>query len=174
MIFVTVGAQMPFNRLVRTVDQWAVRCRRSDVFAQIGPTNWRPSHIQWTQFLDPAEFKRCFQDAQVVVAHAGVGSIIAALELDKPLLVMPRRADLKETRNDHQVATARRFLEQGRIAAAFDEWELMDKLDHLDNLRAAAHISGQASPQLIGAIQAFIHGEDVRSGIQNEGEARMP
>jgi UDP-N-acetylglucosamine transferase subunit ALG13 len=157
---------MPFDRLVRTVDQWAARRNRGDVFAQIGPTDWRPSTIQWAQFLDPSEFHRRVELADVVVAHAGMGSIITALELGKPILVMPRRGDLKETRNDHQIATARRFLEQGRISVAFDETELMGQLDQIDSLRARDPIGSQASPQLIETIRDFIHGEDVVSRIR--------
>ena len=104
MIFVTVGAQMAFDRLVRTVDEWAATRGRKDVFAQIGPTEWRPRHIEWVAFLPPEDFRKRVADATMVVAHAGMGSIITALELGKPILVMPRRGHLQETRNDHQVA----------------------------------------------------------------------
>jgi len=88
MIFVTVGAQMPFDRLVKTVDQWACERGRDDVFAQIGMTDYRPSNIQWTDFLTAEEFKQRFEAANVIVAHAGTGSIITALQLGKPILIM--------------------------------------------------------------------------------------
>lgn len=153
---------MPFDRLIRAVDDWAHLRGRSDVFAQIGSGGWHPSHIEWVEFLDPSEFRRQTEQADVVVAHAGMGSIITALECGKPILVMPRRGDLKETRNDHQVATARRFLEQGRIAVAFDEHELMERLDQVDSLRARDPVSSQASPQLIQRIRSFIQGEGSR------------
>lgn len=159
MIFVTVGAQMPFDRLVQTVDAWAGQQRRQDVFAQIGPTPWRPSHIDFAPFIDPPDFHRRVREAQVVVAHAGMGSILTALELGKPILVMPRRGELKETRNDHQVATARRFLAQGRIAVAFDERELLEKLDQLPALHASRPIASTASPMLLSALRSFIAGE---------------
>lgn len=149
---------MPFDRLVRTVDEWAARCGRRDVFAQIGPTDYRPSSIQWTQFLEPAEFRTRLAAASVVVAHAGMGSIISALEAGKPILVMPRRGDLRETRNDHQVATALRFGELGRVAVAMDEAELRVKLDELPALEPGERLGGSASPQLIQRIRAFIDG----------------
>lgn len=156
MIFVTVGAQMPFDRMVRAVDQWAARSDRRDVLAQIGPTSWRPENLQWVQFMDPQDFRTKVQAAKVVVAHAGMGSIITAMELGKPILVMPRRGDLRETRNDHQLATARHFLAQGRISVAFDENEMIEKLDQLDRLSTADRVSSQASPQLIDALRNFI------------------
>ena len=49
MIFVTVGAQMPFDRMCKAVDAWAAKRGRSDVFAQIGETEWRPSASAPTQ-----------------------------------------------------------------------------------------------------------------------------
>jgi UDP-N-acetylglucosamine transferase subunit ALG13 len=162
MIFVTVGAQMSFDRMVLAVDRWAHEQNRSDVFAQVGPTSQGPTHIQWAKFLNPDEFRRQVVAADIVVAHAGMGSIITALELGKPILVMPRRGSLHETRNDHQVDTAKQFLAQGKIHVAFDEVELVAKLNALSDLLAkgaAPVVSSSASPRLIEALRLFIHGQ---------------
>jgi UDP-N-acetylglucosamine transferase subunit ALG13 len=156
MIFVTVGAQMPFDRLLRVVDEWAGRQNHPDVFAQIGPSKMRPQHIRWSQFLDPEEFREKVKAADTIVAHAGMGSILSALEFGKPVVVMPRRGDLHETRNDHQFATARRLLAQGRVVVAFDETHLVEKLDTLGNLSHSQPIAPQASPLLLKAIRSFI------------------
>lgn len=151
---------MPFDRMVRAVDEWAAARGRTDVFAQISETDYRPRHIQWTAFLEPAEFRDRVSAANVLVAHAGMGSILTALEAGKPILVMPRRGDLRETRNDHQVATAQRFLSLGKVAVAMDEHELPPKLDSLDQLSAVGRISPWASDRLIQAVAGFINGRD--------------
>jgi UDP-N-acetylglucosamine transferase subunit ALG13 len=156
LIFVTVGAQMPFDRLVTGVDEWAGSRGIKEVFAQIGPSDLRPRHIEWTNFLQVPEFKKRMDQASVIVAHAGMGSIITALEMGKPILVMPRRSSFRETRNDHQVATAKRFLELGRVGVAFDEKELLEMLDKLDSLQGNSRISSRASDQLIAAVRDFI------------------
>lgn len=156
MIFVTVGAQMPFDRLCMAVDAWASERGRQDVFAQIGPTSWTPRAMRYERFLEPAAFRRAVSEADAVVAHAGMGSIITALELGKPILVMPRRGELRETRNDHQVATADRFRAQGRIVVAMDEHELPARLDELGAMRASDRIGSRASDQLLAAIRRFI------------------
>ncbi len=165
MIFVTVGTQLPFDRLIQSIDRWAGASCAGEIVAQIGPARWKPSHLQWVEFVGPGEFRRYVERADTVVSHAGMGSIITALELGKPILVMPRRADLGEHRNDHQMATARRFHEQGRIEVAFDETELLDKLAHLDRIQARGCITTQAAPRLIQTLQAFISGEEVISTI---------
>jgi UDP-N-acetylglucosamine transferase subunit ALG13 len=158
VIFVTVGAQMPFDRLVRAVDEWAGARERTDVLAQIGRTEWRPRRIAWKQFMEPKEFRANVERADVIVAHAGMGSIITALELGKPILVMPRRGSLRETRNDHQVATAAQFARQARVAVAGDERELPSKLDEIGKLAASERIPCFAPERLLSAIRAVIDG----------------
>lgn len=161
MIFVTVGAQMPFDRLVRAVDQWAKMYGRDDVFAQIGQSEYRPANIQWTKFLDPDEFKRKYEAAKVIVAHAGTGSIITALQLGKPVLIMPRRANLRETRNDHQIATSEQFRRFDSVEVAWDENELATKLEIIDKLCGSTRIEACASCELVKAIREFIEGDEM-------------
>lgn len=158
MILVTVGTQMPFDRLVRTIDEWAGSNRQVEAFAQIGQSSYRPKRLPWVHDLKPTDFQNRIESASVVVAHAGMGTILKAWELGKPILVMPRRADLGEHRNDHQVATARRFHAQGRIAVAFDEAELRRQLDALAQLRPTERITTQASTSLLNALANFVCG----------------
>lgn len=164
MIFVTVGTQGHFDRLVRTVDEWARKHGRTDVLAQIGPSVSCFEHIRAVRFIDPGDFRRHVESSSLVIAHAGMGSIITALELRKRIIVMPRRASMGEQRNDHQIATAKRLAQQGRIDVAFDERELMDKLDHLEAIDQVGPLSAEASPNLIASIRTFIKTGHVRVG----------
>lgn len=159
MIFVTVGTQLPFDRLVRAVDEWAGLRGRTDVFAQMGPSEYRPRFIESRPFISPEEHRRRMEGATAVVGHAGMGTIIGALELGKPVLVMPRRAGLGEQRNDHQLATAKRFSELKRVAVAWDESELPARLDELERLVVQERVGSSASETLIGALRRFIDGE---------------
>lgn len=157
MILVTVGAQMPFDRLVEAVDVWAAARGRNDIFAQVGDAAYRPSHITYSAFTKPDEFRRMVEEADLVVAHAGMGTIITALELGKPILVMPRRAALRETRSDHQVATARQLSLQGLVNVAWDERELTQKLDHeIGRMKAADKVPNHASSALCETLASFI------------------
>lgn len=160
MIFVTVGHQMPFDRLVRAVDEWAANAGRDDVFAQIGETDYRPRHIEHAPKIEPAEFRRRMAEADTVVSHAGMGTILTALELGTPILVVPRLGRLMETRNDHQVATAQRFKLLGKVEVAMDETELPGALRQLDGRCRNPTIQAQASPQLLDCVRAFIGGSE--------------
>lgn len=156
MIFVTVGDQMPFDRLTQAVDDWAKRRGRTDVFAQIGAAGKEPSFISWTRRLTPTDFQSRLAAADVVVAHAGMGTILSALVLGKRVLVFPRRGDLRETRNDHQLATARRFASNGQVAAAENEADLAIQLDKMTDIKAPERIGTFAAPTLLSALSTFI------------------
>lgn len=162
MIFVTVGAQMPFDRLVKAVDEWAGRSGRSDVFAQIGTSDYQPKNMQWERVLSAQAFRERYAAARAIVAHAGTGSLITALQLGKPILVMPRRADLRETRNDHQIATAERFRNYRSVLVARDESELVARLPQIDLLDGVAALGAHASRELLAAIRGFIEGLEVQ------------
>ncbi|MCI5150913.1 MAG: glucuronosyltransferase [Candidatus Electrothrix sp. MAN1_4] len=159
MIFVTVGAQLPFDRLIRAVDLWAGENRTIDVFAQTGKGKYQPEHIEYKNFLSPAEFESKMQAARCIVGHAGMGTIITAMEYEKPLLVMPRDATLGEHRNNHQMDTARRFAPRQHFEVAYNEEELGEKIDELiktSNQDRTSSQCFQTSPELIKVIKDFI------------------
>ena len=160
MIFVTVGTDGPFDRLIESVDRWAGETGRRDVFAQIGRSVLKPRHLEYVNFLEPTEFRDRFARASVVVSHAGMGTILSALHHRKPILVMPRRASLGEQRNEHQLATARHLSGMGKIVVADDEVDLVARLGRLDALVARDPIGAFAQPELIAAIRDFIHRAD--------------
>lgn len=160
-VFVTVGAQMPFDRLIKAVDGWAASHTGMHIYAQIGESSYRPEHIEYVTLLEPPDFRRRVLWADVLVAHAGMGSILTALQYGKPLLVMPRQGRLKETRNDHQLATALRIKAMSKVAVAMDTDEMPALLDSLTRLGASELISDRASDQLLSAIRGFIQGDSI-------------
>jgi len=157
VIFVTVREQLPFDRLIRVMDQWAVQ-QPHRIFAQIGRSSYRPSHIEYKQFLEQREFRQRMQEAQFIVAHAGMGTIISALEMGKPIIVMPRRASLGEHRNDHQLTTARRFLSLQYVLMALDENELWQRLSDMATSKDFQWSRRKigSSPILIKTIRDFM------------------
>lgn len=158
MIFLTVGHQMPFDRLVQAVDTWAGENLHREVFAQVGRSRYRPGHMHSVEELDASEFREKVARAEFVVSHAGTGNILLTLELGTPIVVMPRRADLRETRNDHQSATVRWFRRFSGVYVAVDEIQLPRVMDKIRTNEEAAPLEAAASPDLIDAIARFLDG----------------
>lgn len=125
MIFVTVGSMLPFDRLIRTMDAWSARHPEVEVHAQIGEGAFAPRHMKWDRMLTGTRFKAMVAASELIVAHAGTGSVFTALEARKPILLVPRYASLKEHTTDHQLHTANWLRSISAIAIA----ELNDNID---------------------------------------------
>lgn len=159
MIFVTVGTQLAFDRLIDVVDQWAGAHPEVEIFAQVGPTKSKIQHLTFQEFVTPERASRLFSEASLIIAHAGMGSILTALKYRKPILVLPRKASLGEHRNDHQLATAKWLVGRQGITVAWDESEVAMLLDNASDLDGGGGIPEYASPELIANLKRFINSE---------------
>lgn len=129
MIFVSVGSAFPFDRLIRTMDDWAAReGAGEEIFAQIGRGTYHPAHMGWKPSITESEFAETVGRAGVMVSHAGMGSVITALRHQTPIVLLPRRFEQGEHTTDHQMATARWLEPKNGVFVAWDEGELPAKL----------------------------------------------
>ena len=119
MIFLTIGTQLPFDRLVKAVDDIAPSVP-FPVFGQIGKSSYRPKNFEFTEALLPGDFRARFSSADIIVAHAGIGTILEGLDFRKTLILMARKAALGEHRNDHQLATIAQMKKLKGIYEALD------------------------------------------------------
>jgi UDP-N-acetylglucosamine transferase subunit ALG13 len=153
-LFVTVGSMLPFDRLVQAVDAWAAGRSDCEVFAQIGEGARQPLHIASAAMLDPATYRERMQWADLIVSHVGMGTVIAAAELGKPLLLMPREVALREVTSAHQQASARWLAGRPGIEVVADEAGLVAALER-DRAAGAPAPLAQASPRLVDALRQF-------------------
>jgi UDP-N-acetylglucosamine transferase subunit ALG13 len=107
MIFATVGSLFPFDRLIRLVDEIALEIPEQRFFAQIFDGAYEPKNMPYARLLTRPQFTEKMQSAKLIVAHAGMGSVITAMEMGKPVILVPRIFELGEHTTDHQMATAR-------------------------------------------------------------------
>jgi UDP-N-acetylglucosamine transferase subunit ALG13 len=107
VIFVTIGSLFPFDRLIRIVDELAPAMPDEAFFAQIGDGTYVPANMPYARLLTRDEFSAKLAASKVIVAHAGMGSVITAMELGKPVVLVPRVLEWGEHTTDHQMATAR-------------------------------------------------------------------
>ncbi len=161
MIFLTVGTQLSFDRLVRAVDDWLARQSGVTVFGQIGETRYQPAHFDSVPELDRQAYLDRVRQADAVVSHAGMGTIMLCLEERKPLLVLPRRAALGECINDHQLTTARKLEQQGLVQVAYEVNDLPTKLATL-RTASAPPPTGERRAELVARIAHFIAAVDQR------------
>lgn len=151
MILLTVGTQLPFDRLIRIADELAPTIK-TPIFAQSGTSSYHPKNIEWAQSVNPKEFEAKFKEASVIVAHAGIGTILTAQRLKKPIILFPREVRFGEHRNDHQLATCKQLegrpgiyvaqnaeqlvalLTTGNLSPAVDNETLPSRISLVDNI----------------------------------------
>ena len=118
MIFVTLGTQdKPFTRLLDAIEHSNIDDR---IIAQVGFTDYHSEKMEIHKYLDKDEFERNIAEADVVISHAGVGSIMQALKLKKKVIACPRLSKYGEHQNDHQLQITEPFYEKGYILRYLD------------------------------------------------------
>jgi UDP-N-acetylglucosamine transferase subunit ALG13 len=130
-IVVTLGLNpFPFRRLLERLV--AVLPPDSEVLWQTGTTDASGLPIEARETLPSHELDAAIAAADVVIAHAGVGSSLQALTNGRIPVLVPRRGDLGEQVDEHQFGLADHLAEMG-LALVVDADELT-----LDHVHAAA------------------------------------
>lgn len=161
MILLTIGTQLPFDRLIKAVDAFS-QTHDEPVFGQIGKTaKYQPANFEYCETMRPSEFEEKFRAARVIVSHAGIGTILSARKHGKPIVIVPRLARFGEHRNDHQLATCAQLGQKPGIYVVDDPADIGTVLT-LPELEP--QIPAETSPdriKLLDGIRRFVHGERV-------------
>jgi UDP-N-acetylglucosamine transferase subunit ALG13 len=120
MIFVTVGtSSWDFTRLIKEMDRIAGMIDE-EVIMQISDIKYEPKNAKYFRFVSNERIEELYEDARVVVSHAGVGCIISALKHNKPNIVVPRRKKYAEHFDDHQLEIAKELEKEGKVKVVWN------------------------------------------------------
>jgi UDP-N-acetylglucosamine transferase subunit ALG13 len=154
MIFVTVGTgEQPFDRLLRAFESLSFD---EPLVVQRGPSTVEPESAACFDYLPFSEMLAQMQDARVVITHAGVGSVIAALTAGKRPVVVPRRRCFGEAVDDHQVEFARRLADSGLVRLVDDPRDLDDALAKGADDRAVEPAEVKEESPLVADIRSYV------------------
>jgi UDP-N-acetylglucosamine--N-acetylmuramyl-(pentapeptide) pyrophosphoryl-undecaprenol N-acetylglucosamine transferase len=119
-VLVTVGTIRPygFNRLLEQLDPIV---RGDDVIWQTGESTFAPSHGEVRPSMSRSALIDEVRKADVVISHAGVGSILSCLANGKVPIVVTRRKEFNEHIDDHQQNIADLLGERGLVTYAEPE-----------------------------------------------------
>jgi UDP-N-acetylglucosamine transferase subunit ALG13 len=130
MIFVTVGTQVePFKRLLKAVDEEIEKGTIKDtVIVQAGCTKYKSDNMIIHDYLPMEVFDEYMDQADLIICHGGVGSILGGLNRKKKVIAVARLKKYKEHVNDHQTQIIDNFIKQGYIIGIKDMSELGDAI----------------------------------------------
>jgi len=109
-----VGSTYPLDRLTKQVDELG-KDKKYEIFSQIGESNYIPKNIRWSKFLAYKELQNKINWADIIISHAGAGSIIDVLASKKRLLLFPRLKQYGEAVDDHQLEICKAFAKKYRL-----------------------------------------------------------
>lgn len=136
LLFATVGATLPFPRLVATVLAAKAAGRIEEkVILQVGTgaAAGLGTHdgVEIVEELAFDEVQALLRRARWVVCHGGTGSIITALREHCRVVAIPRRFALAEHYDEHQEEITRAFEQRGLLRIAHDQQSLANAMDDL-------------------------------------------
>jgi UDP-N-acetylglucosamine transferase subunit ALG13 len=123
LVLVTVGTDHhPFPRLMGWIERYARTGPRLRWLVQHGhtPAPVGPG-VSAAELLPHHELRDALGQAAVIVCQGGPGSIMDARGVGRVPVVVPRRSDLGEHVDDHQLRFSRRVAADGLIRLAEDE-----------------------------------------------------
>jgi len=139
--FVAVGnATQPFDRMLQAVAA-VLGDLPPPVVVQRGGNRFDLAGCRVVGFLGMDEFERLVVQSELVILHAGAGSVIQAVRAGKVPVVMPRRAGLGEHVDDHQFEFAQELAQLGKavvVTNALDLRQGIGKALALQRMRSVA------------------------------------
>ena len=130
MIFVTVGNDFRnFNRLIAKMDEIAPLIP-NEIVIQRGYSRYLPKNTICFDFISMDIAIEYIRKSELVVSHAGIGTIILCKEYEIPILIFPRRKRHGEHMNDHQMEIAKALEERmdENIHVIYQEDQLEEEL----------------------------------------------
>ncbi len=159
MIFVMVGNHFQgFDRLVKRIDDIAPRLPH-EIVIQKGYSKYNPGNTKYFDFVPMSEAIEYMKMSELVVSHAGFGTIILCKEYRIPLLIFPRRKKYGEHSNDHQMEIAQALEERGdpNIYIVYEEDQLEERIiETLKSEMKPAPVENVRKKNLIRTIKNFI------------------
>lgn len=130
LLFATVGATLPFERLLDYVGDAVNRGKVPErVVIQTGKGVEPISGTESVETLDFDEMRALLGRADIAVCHGGTGSIVTALQAGCRTIAIPRLFDRGEHYDNHQLEITEAFEKRGLLFVARDREEFFECLE---------------------------------------------
>ena len=122
MILVLLGTQNnSFSRLLSKIEASIKNGSINDkVIVQAGYTKFNSEEMEIFDFIPKDKMDTLISEADLIITHGGVGSIIKAIKLGKKVIAVPRLKEYGEHVNNHQIQIIENFDYEGYIKGVFD------------------------------------------------------
>ena len=163
MILVLLGTQNnQFTRLLqeieKCIDNGTINQR---VVVQAGFTKFESSKMNIFDLKPREVVENLADEAEFIITHGGVGSILMAIKKNKKVIAVPRLSEFNEHVNDHQRQIVEIFNDKGYIIGVQNIEDLSEAIKQIDEFIPAPY-SGDNS-KMLSIIESFIDKLEVGS-----------
>ena len=144
-----------FSRLLKEIEKCIDDGTiREEVIVQAGSTKYNTDKMQMFDLIGRDELDKKKEEANFVITHGGVGSIVGALKLGKKVIAVPRLKKYKEHVNDHQKQIVENFDKKGYIKGIIDIKDLKKAILEIDEFKPNRFESNTQS--IINIVENYI------------------
>lgn len=158
LIFIIVGGvvEFDFSRLIKIVDELCMEgiINAKEIKAQIGHSKYEPKCYNNYRFVDGEQFHKDIENADVIITHGGVGTLVHALKLKKKVIIFPRLQMYKEHLDNHQLEISKMYNHLGYCMLATNKSELKDCIKNIENFSPKSFISNNS--KMIDIIISYL------------------
>lgn len=135
MILVLLGTQNnSFHRLLEKMDELIEKKVIDEkVLVQSGYTKYESKNMRIFDLIPQEELERYQEQADLIITHGGVGSIISSIKKEKKVIAVPRLHKYQEHVNDHQKQIVEAFNRKGYIIGVNSVKELEKAIINAQN-----------------------------------------
>ena len=156
MILVMLGTQNnSFERLLEELDKLKEKkIIKEKIIVQAGYTKYESKNLEVFDFIDKDKLEKYQDEADIIITHGGVGSIISSLKKDKKVIAVPRLKKYEEHVNDHQKDIVESFSDNGYIIGIQDVKELEAAYNKIVKFKPKKYIPNNS--KIIKIVEDFI------------------
>lgn len=161
MILVLLGTQNnSFHRLLEEIEKNIENENiTEEVVVQAGYTKFEPStkkqQMKIFNTVPKDELEQMIENANIVISHGGVGSMITANQKGKKVIAVPRYKMYHEHVNDHQIKTIEIFGKRGYVLPIKNIQDLGQALKDVKDFVPTMYEKDEKS-KVIQIIEEFI------------------
>lgn len=156
MVLVLLGTQAnDFSRLIKQIEK-AIDDGIIDeeVIVQKGVTKYNSKKMQSFDLIPKDQIEYFKENANYIITHGGVGSILSSIKIGKKVIAVPRLKKYGEHVNDHQIQIVEKFAEQGYIIGVTDLTKLEEAIKKIHDFSPKEYKSN--TENIVKLIEDFI------------------
>jgi UDP-N-acetylglucosamine transferase subunit ALG13 len=158
MIFVTLGTfPTPFTRPLKALDELCqTGIISEEVIVQSGYTQFKSDYLKMLPFISPQEMEDYIKEARIVITHAGTGSLVQPVKMEKLVIAIPRLFEKNEHVDDHQLEIFNKFVESNYVYPWNKDDRLETILSEIENYTPSKFVSNKI--QIVDYLENYIEG----------------